>query len=93
MGNAVCKVCGSDKGLRPAGSLSNLDQNPSLDYYCVEHFPGQPALVLVRAQTGTDRAGSGNWGIQSRSVWGILGDFLQIRRFLVTFFKVCSCVC
>ena len=51
MGNAaMCKVCGSDKGLRTAGSQSNLDQNALPDYYCAEHFPVQPPpLMLVRA--------------------------------------------
>ncbi|XP_022603524.1 ankyrin-2 [Seriola dumerili] len=56
MGNAVCKVCGSDKGLRTAGSLSNLDHNPSLDYYCVEHFPVQPPLMLSDSNTSFLRA-------------------------------------
>lgn len=46
MGNtAVCKVCGSDKGLRMAGSPAQLD----LDFYCMEHFPVQRPLILVRA--------------------------------------------
>lgn len=46
MGNtAVCKVCGSDKGLRTAGSPAHLD----LDFYCMEHFPVQRPLILVRA--------------------------------------------
>lgn len=50
MGNtAMCKVCGSDKGLRTAGSQTNLDQNALPEYYCVEHYPGQPPLMLVRA--------------------------------------------
>lgn len=49
MGNtAMCKVCGSDKGLRTVGSLSNLDENAWPDYYCVDHFPVQPQLMLVR---------------------------------------------
>uniref|UniRef100_A0A4W6E9F5 Ankyrin 2 n=1 Tax=Lates calcarifer TaxID=8187 RepID=A0A4W6E9F5_LATCA len=50
MGNAaMCKVCGSDKGLRTAGSQSNLDQNPSPDYYCVEHFPSDSNTSFLRA--------------------------------------------
>lgn len=53
MGNAaMCKVCGSDKGLRTVSSQVNLDQNALPDYYCVEHFPAQPPLMLVRAHTG-----------------------------------------
>ncbi|CAB1452658.1 unnamed protein product [Pleuronectes platessa] len=46
MGNtAMCKVCGSDKGLRTTGNQSNLDQNPAPEYYCVEHYPEQPPLT------------------------------------------------
>ncbi|XP_040886790.1 uncharacterized protein LOC121176783 isoform X3 [Toxotes jaculatrix] len=57
MGNAaMCKVCGSDKGLRTAGSLSNLDQNSSPDYYCEEHFPVQPPLMLSDSNTSFLRA-------------------------------------
>ncbi|XP_074479732.1 ankyrin-2b isoform X32 [Sebastes fasciatus] len=57
MGNAaMCKVCGSDKGLRTAGSLSNLDQNALPDYYCVEHFPVQPPLTLSDSNTSFLRA-------------------------------------
>ncbi|XP_067436529.1 ankyrin-2b isoform X2 [Thunnus thynnus] len=57
MGNAaMCKVCGSDKGLRAAGSQSNLDQNALPDYYCVEHFPLQPPLMLSDSNTSFLRA-------------------------------------
>lgn len=50
MGNtAVCKVCGSDKGLRTAGSPAHLDLNALPDFYCMEHFPVQRPLILVRA--------------------------------------------
>lgn len=52
MGNAaMCKVCGSDKGLRSTGSQANVDQNALLDYYCAEHFPVQSPLTLVRSYT------------------------------------------
>lgn len=45
MGNAaMCKVCGSDKGLR-TGSRSHLDQNALPDYYCEDHCPVQTPLV------------------------------------------------
>ncbi|XP_054863976.1 ankyrin-2b isoform X33 [Amphiprion ocellaris] len=57
MGNAaMCKVCGSDKGLRTTGSQSNLDQNAFPDYYCVEHFPVQPPLMLSDSNTSFLRA-------------------------------------
>ncbi|XP_051284967.1 ankyrin-2b isoform X21 [Dicentrarchus labrax] len=57
MGNAaMCKVCGSDKGLRTTGSQSNLDQNALPDYYCVEHFPVQPLLMLSDSNTSFLRA-------------------------------------
>ncbi|XP_039677685.1 ankyrin-2b isoform X13 [Perca fluviatilis] len=57
MGNAaMCKVCGSDKGLRTAGSLSNLDQNALPDFYCVEHFPVQPPMMLSDSNTSFLRA-------------------------------------
>ncbi|XP_044038919.1 ankyrin-2b isoform X26 [Siniperca chuatsi] len=57
MGNAaMCKVCGSDKGLRTAGSQANLDQNTMPDYYCVEHFPVQPPLMLSDSNTSFLRA-------------------------------------
>ncbi|XP_042368568.1 ankyrin-2b isoform X1 [Plectropomus leopardus] len=57
MGNtAMCKVCGSDKGLRTAGSQSNLDQNAFPDYYCQEHFPLQPPLMLSDSNTSFLRA-------------------------------------
>lgn len=83
MGNAaMCKVCGSDKGLRTAGSLSNLDQNALPDYYCVEHFPVQPPLTLVRAHT---------WQVQQATGAPLNCSFfrrcLQIRRFWFTFLK------
>ncbi|XP_029310380.1 ankyrin-2b isoform X3 [Cottoperca gobio] len=57
MGNAaMCKVCGSDKGLMTAGSQSNLDQNAFPDYYCLEHFPVQPSLMLSDSNTSFLRA-------------------------------------
>ncbi|XP_035482181.2 ankyrin-2b isoform X26 [Scophthalmus maximus] len=57
MGNtAMWKVCGSDKGLRTAGSQSDLDQNPASDYYCVEHFPVQPPLTVSDSNTSFLRA-------------------------------------
>ncbi|XP_035531681.1 uncharacterized protein LOC118338487 isoform X3 [Morone saxatilis] len=57
MGNAaMCKVCGSDKGLRTTGSQSNLDQNAFPDYYCVDHFPVQPLLMLSDSNTSFLRA-------------------------------------
>ncbi|XP_041635180.1 ankyrin-2b isoform X20 [Cheilinus undulatus] len=57
MGNAaMCKVCGSDKGLRTTASLSNLEQNAWPDYYCEEHFPGQPTLMLSDSNTSFLRA-------------------------------------
>ncbi|XP_034712287.1 ankyrin-2b isoform X17 [Etheostoma cragini] len=57
MGNAaMCKVCGSDKALRTAGSLSNLDQNALPDFYCVEHFPVQPPRMLSDSNTSFLRA-------------------------------------
>ncbi|XP_068569836.1 ankyrin-2b isoform X1 [Cebidichthys violaceus] len=57
MGNAaICKVCGSDKGLRTAGSQSYLDQNALPDCYCVEHFPEQPPLTLSDSNTSFLRA-------------------------------------
>ncbi|KAM7377645.1 hypothetical protein PAMA_014109 [Pampus argenteus] len=52
----MCKVCGSDKGLRTAGSQANLDQNALPDYYCVEHFPPQPPLMLSDSNTSFLRA-------------------------------------
>ncbi|XP_034470960.1 ankyrin-2b isoform X3 [Hippoglossus hippoglossus] len=57
MGNtAMCKVCGSDKGLRTTGSQSNLDQNPAPEYYCVEHYPEQPPLMVSDSNTSFLRA-------------------------------------
>ncbi|XP_058480385.1 ankyrin-2b isoform X25 [Solea solea] len=58
MGNAaMCKVCGSDKGLRQAaGSQSNLDQNSPPDYFCVDHFPEQPPLTVSDSNTSFLRA-------------------------------------
>lgn len=53
MGNtAMCKVCGSDKGLRTMASLSALGQNDLPDFYCEEHFPAWSPLVLVRGHAG-----------------------------------------
>ncbi|XP_077961984.1 ankyrin-2b isoform X50 [Gasterosteus aculeatus] len=54
--SAMCKVCGSDKGLRTAGSQCHLDQNALPDYYCVEHFPEQPPLMLSDSNTSFLRA-------------------------------------
>ncbi|KAI9545809.1 hypothetical protein NQZ68_033941 [Dissostichus eleginoides] len=53
MGNsAMCKVCGSDKGLR-TGSRSHLDQNALPDYYCEDHCPVQtPLSVFHLTQLG-----------------------------------------
>nr|XP_019955661.1 PREDICTED: ankyrin-2 isoform X2 [Paralichthys olivaceus] len=57
MGNtAMCKVCGSDKGLRTTGSQSNLDQNPAPEYYCEEHYPVQPPLTVSDSNTSFLRA-------------------------------------
>nr|XP_046236221.1 ankyrin-2b isoform X5 [Scatophagus argus] len=57
MGNtAICKVCGTDKGLRTTGSQSNLNQYALPDYYCVEHFPVQPPLMLSDSNTSFLRA-------------------------------------
>ncbi|XP_055362835.1 ankyrin-2b isoform X26 [Betta splendens] len=57
MGNtAMCKVCGSDKGLRTVGSLSDLDHNALPDYYCVDHFPLQPPLIVSDSNTSFLRA-------------------------------------
>ncbi|XP_039890538.1 ankyrin-2b isoform X7 [Simochromis diagramma] len=57
MGNtAVCKVCGSDKGLRTAGSPAHLDQNALPDFYCMEHFPVQRPLILSDSNTSFLRA-------------------------------------
>nr|XP_043877108.1 ankyrin-2b isoform X23 [Solea senegalensis] len=58
MGNAaMCKVCGSDKGLRQAaGSQSHLDQNSPPDYFCVDHFPEQPPLTVSDSNTSFLRA-------------------------------------
>ncbi|KAK7910231.1 hypothetical protein WMY93_014915 [Mugilogobius chulae] len=45
MGNtAMCKVCGTDKGLKAATSQTNLDQNAFPDFYCEEHYPKQETL-------------------------------------------------
>ncbi|XP_069374519.1 ankyrin-2b isoform X31 [Paralichthys olivaceus] len=57
MGNtAMCKVCGSDKGLRTTGSQSNLDQNAAPEYYCEEHYPVQPPLTVSDSNTSFLRA-------------------------------------
>ncbi|XP_056156739.1 ankyrin-2b [Lampris incognitus] len=57
MGNvAMCKVCGSQKGLRTAGVQSDLDQDALPDYYCAEHFPQQPPLMLSDSNTSFLRA-------------------------------------
>ncbi|CAI5682349.1 unnamed protein product [Oreochromis niloticus] len=57
MGNtAMCKVCGSDKGLRTAGSPAQLDQNALPDFYCMEHFPVQRPLNLSDSNTSFLRA-------------------------------------
>ncbi|XP_043953058.1 ankyrin-2b isoform X16 [Gambusia affinis] len=57
MGNsAMCKVCGTDKGLRTAGNQSNLDKNTLPEFYCPEHFPVQPSLMLSDSNTSFLRA-------------------------------------
>ncbi|KAM8900535.1 LOW QUALITY PROTEIN: ankyrin-2b [Spinachia spinachia] len=56
--SAMCKVCGSDRGLRTAGSQCQLDQNALPDYYCVEHFP-EPPLMLSDSNTSFLRAARG----------------------------------
>ncbi|XP_075890000.1 ankyrin-2b isoform X4 [Nelusetta ayraudi] len=57
MGNtAMCKVCGSDKGLRTMASLSALGQNDLPDFYCEEHFPAWSPLVLSDSNTSFLRA-------------------------------------
>ncbi|XP_036002053.1 ankyrin-2b isoform X27 [Fundulus heteroclitus] len=57
MGNAaMCKVCGTDKGLRTAGSQSDLDKNPLPEYFCPEHFPVQPSLMPSDSNTSFLRA-------------------------------------
>lgn len=49
MGNAaMCKVCGSDKGLRTVETQSDQDKNDLPEYFCEEHFPAPPPLMLVR---------------------------------------------
>ncbi|XP_062418046.1 ankyrin-2b isoform X17 [Pungitius pungitius] len=53
---AMCNVCGSDKGLMTAGSQCHRDQNALPDYYCVEHFPEQPPLMLSDSNTSFLRA-------------------------------------
>ncbi|KAM9836590.1 ankyrin-2b [Aulostomus maculatus] len=57
MGNAaMCKVCGSHKGLQSAESHPNLDQNTPPDFYCVQHFPLQPLVILSDSNTSFLRA-------------------------------------
>ncbi|XP_067379911.1 ankyrin-2b isoform X2 [Channa argus] len=57
MGNtAMCKVCGSDKGLQTTRSHSNLDKNALPEYFCAEHFPVQPPLMLSDSNTSFLRA-------------------------------------
>ncbi|XP_036072578.1 ankyrin-2b isoform X22 [Oryzias melastigma] len=57
MGNtAMCKVCGSEKGLRIVGNQFNQDQNALPDYYCVDHFPVEPSLMLSDSNTSFLRA-------------------------------------
>ncbi|XP_027893599.1 ankyrin-2b isoform X17 [Xiphophorus couchianus] len=57
MGNAaMCKVCGTDKGLRTAGNQFNLDKNTLPECYCPEHFPVQPSLMLSDSNTSFLRA-------------------------------------
>lgn len=77
MGNAaMCKVCGSDKGLRTTGSLSALDQNALPDYYCVEHFPVQPPLMLVRSHVGRcSRHFQATGAILKYCLCGFIGGF------------------
>ncbi|XP_015256185.1 PREDICTED: ankyrin-3-like, partial [Cyprinodon variegatus] len=55
MGNAaLCKVCGSDKGLRPAVTRTDPDGHPGPDYFCPQHFPAQ--LMLSDSNTSFLRA-------------------------------------
>lgn len=78
MGNAaMCKVCGSDKGLRTTGSQSNLDQNALPDYYCAEHFPLQPPLMLVRTQVQPVVQLQATGTLLKCCFWGILGDIYR----------------
>ncbi|RVE60131.1 hypothetical protein OJAV_G00177840 [Oryzias javanicus] len=57
MGNtAMCKVCGSEKGLKIAGNQFNQDQNVLPEYYCVDHFPVEPSLMLSDSNTSFLRA-------------------------------------
>ncbi|XP_068164022.1 ankyrin-2b isoform X18 [Antennarius striatus] len=57
MGNtAMCKVCGSDKGLRTGGGRASLDHNALPEYYCVEHFPVVPPVMLSDSNTSFLRA-------------------------------------
>lgn len=88
MGNAaMCKVCGSDKGLRTVGSLSNLDQNALPDFYCMEHFPVQPSLMLVRSHAGRcskDRATSGS---RDAPAVDYFRKYVHMKRFLSKVFE------
>ncbi|XP_061566214.1 ankyrin-2-like [Cololabis saira] len=57
MGNAaMCKVCGSDTGLRTVWIQSDRDQNALPEYYCMEHFPAEPLLMLSDSNTSFLRA-------------------------------------
>lgn len=74
MGNtAMCKVCGSDKGLRTMASLSALGQNDLPDFYCEEHFPAWSPLVLVRGHTG--RCSRHCWTVSTSSRRSLLWCF------------------
>ncbi|CAL9694533.1 unnamed protein product [Knipowitschia caucasica] len=54
MGNvAMCKVCGSDKGLKAVTSQTDLDQNALQEYYCEEHYP---PVILSDSNTSFLRA-------------------------------------
>ncbi|XP_037530725.1 ankyrin-2b [Nematolebias whitei] len=57
MGNAaMCKVCGSDKGLRTVGTQPDQDNNDLPEYFCEEHFPAPPPLMLSDSNTSFLRA-------------------------------------
>lgn len=83
MGNtAMCKVCGSDRGLRTMASLSALGQNDLPDFYCEEHFPARSPLVLVR----------GHAGRCSRHCWtASCSPQRSLMFFLFCFFKLADC--
>lgn len=86
MGNtAMCKVCGSDKGLRTMASLSALGQNDLPDFYCEEHFPAWSPLVLVRGHTG--RCSRRCWTASSSPQRSLMWCF---QRFLFQSWQCCE---